>query len=329
MALSLLPFRLTGSSEDRRRGTRPRVLLVTGASSGIGRAVAVRAAARGDHLVLLARDEGSLKETADECDRAGASSTTVLPTDVGDDAQVALAVRRTLDRHGRIDAVAHLAGVVAYGRTEEVPPEVFDGVIRTNLLGSVNVARHVLKVMRAQQEGALVLTGSVIGHLGVPSMSPYVVSKWGVRALARQLQLENRDHPGVAISYVAPGGVLTPIYEQAANYTGRLGRPPWPVDEPEKVARVVLDRLDHPRNRTQVGVANDVMRFGFSALPGLYDVLVGPLFRVMAQDLTRHEEPTTGNVLESRPDKNQLHGDQPGPFRAISRNLLAAARGDA
>jgi NAD(P)-dependent dehydrogenase (short-subunit alcohol dehydrogenase family) len=304
----------------------PRVILVTGASSGIGRAAARQAASRGDHLVLAARDERTLKETAAECDAAGAASTLVVPMDVGDDDAVASCVRQVLDRHGRLDGVAHSAGVVAYGRIEDVPPEVFEGVLRTNLLGSVNIARHVVPVFRRQGRGALVLVGSIVGHLGVPGMSPYVISKWGVRALARQLQLENRDESEVSVSLVSPGGVLTPIYEQAANYSGWAGRPPPPVDSPEKVAKVVLDRIDHPRNRTQVGLANNVMRLGFTVMPGVYDLLVGPLYRLAANDLTRSIPPVAGNVLRSLPDGNKVLGDQAGAVMGLGRNVLAAVR---
>jgi NAD(P)-dependent dehydrogenase (short-subunit alcohol dehydrogenase family) len=299
---------------------------VTGASSGIGRAAAHQAAARGDHLVLAARDEVTLKETAVECEAAGAASTLVVPTDVGDDVAVAACVRQVLDRHGRLDGVAHCAGVVAYGRVEDVPPEIFDGVLRTNLVGSVNVARHVLPVLRQQGHGGLVLVGSVVGHLGVPGMSPYVVSKWGVRALARQLQLENRDENDVSVSLVSPGGVLTPIYEQAANYSGWAGRPPPPVDSAEKVAKVVLERLDRPRKRTQVGAANNLMRFGFAVVPGLYDVLVAPLFRYGATDLTRPQPPVPGNVLAPVPELHRVVGHQVGALSGIGRNVVTRAR---
>lgn len=304
----------------------PRVVLVTGASSGIGRAVATGAAALGDHVVLLARDEGSLKEAAADCDDAGAASTLVVPCDVGDDHQVAAAVHTALERHGRLDGVAHCAGVVAYGRAEDVPPEVFDGVVRTNLTGSVNVARHVVRQLRTQGQGVLVLAGSVIGHIAAPGMTPYVVSKWGVRGLARQLQIENRDLAEVHISYVAPGGVLTPIYEQAANYNGWEGRPPPPVDRPEKVARAILGLLDDPRHRVQVGRGNGVIRFAFSFLPGVYDVLVGPIFRVVATDLTKPTGPDPGNVLEPQPELNRPLGAQPPAVVGVVRNVATRLR---
>jgi short-subunit dehydrogenase len=207
-----------------------------------------------------------------------------------------------------------------------MPAEVFDGVIRTNLTGSVNVARHTLRVLREQESGSLILFGSVIGHIAAPSMTPYAVSKWGVRALAHQLQLENRDLPDVHIGYVAPGGVDTPIYEQAANYTGWAGKAPPPVDSPEKVARETLALLDRPRKRLQVGLANDLMRFGFSAVPWVFDTIVGPAFQLAAQDRSQPLPPTSGNVLESRPAHNDLRGGQRGAPVRIARQVLIGAR---
>lgn len=304
-----------------------RVVVVTGASSGIGRATAERAAGQGDHVVLVARGRSSLEVVAQECRSRGAASVLVVPTDVGDDAAVAACFAQVLEQHPVVDAVVHSAGVVAYGRTEQIPADVFDGVLRTNLVGSVNIARHAVPVLRRQRAGTLVLIGSVIGHIAVPSMSPYVLSKWGVRALARQLKVENQDLKDVHIAYVSPGGVDTPIYEQAATYDGYLGRPPPPVAGPDKVARIALRRLDHPRARTQVNVSNDLIRFGFSALPGVFDLLVGPLFRLVAMDGTTRVAATTGNVLASVDEGNQPRGGQGNPLVGIVRNASALARG--
>ena len=141
----------THSTSGRRRS---RVVLVTGASSGIGEAVCLAAAARGDHVVLLARGRGALERVAERCDGLGAASTLVVPADVGDDAAVSAAVSAAVARHGRLDVVVSCAGVVAYGSLAEVPADVFDGVITTNVLGPVNLARHVLPVLREQDAGA-------------------------------------------------------------------------------------------------------------------------------------------------------------------------------
>lgn len=274
----------------------PRIVLVTGASSGIGRAVAHAASARGDVVALLGRGRSSLEATSVECRDRGATETRVLVADVGDDDAVATSIAAVVDTFGRLDLVADCAGVVAYGRFEDVPVDVFDGVIRTNLTGSANVARHALPVLRRQGSGSLVIVGSVIGHAIVPQMGAYTVSKWGLRALAHQLQVENRDLPGVHIGYVAPGSVDTPIYDQAANYAGWNGQPPPPVVSPESLARVVLKAAERRHARVQYPVTNHAIRLGFTAVPRVYDAIVGPLVDLLALDHSRPVTPTAGNV---------------------------------
>ena len=304
-----------------------KVALVTGATSGIGRATALAAAQRGDDLVLVARSADTLEEVANECRLQGAGSASVHVLDVADDDAVARLVEEALVRHDRIDTVVHAAGVVAYGRIEQVPAEVFDGVLRTNLLGSATIARHVVPVLREQREGSLVLVGSVIGHITVPGMAAYAVSKHGVRALAAHLRLENRDMPGVRIAYAAPGGVDTPIYQQAASYAGFVGRPPPPVFSPELTARQLLRRAERPWLPAQLNPANDVIRLGHAALPWVYDRLVGPLFGVIATDLTRPTPPTTGNVLGPEPARNDLRGTAGPTVAGVLANLRRRARG--
>ncbi len=303
-----------------------RVVLVTGASSGIGEAIARQTAARGDHVVLLARGPEALARVAEDCTRLGAASTLVTCADVGDDGEVAAAVAAVVARHGRIDVVVSCAGVVAYGRITDVPVEVFDQVITTNLLGPVNLARHVLPVLREQDAGSVVLVGSVIGHIAVPDMAAYVISKWGVRALVRQLRVDNRDRRGVRIGYVAPGGVDTPIYRQAATYGDSVGRPPFPVASPERIARRVLEVADGSARSGQAGISNDVIRLGFTTLPWVYDRLVGPLFSVVAQDLVAPVVHGPGNVLASRQEHNALRGHQGSALIGIGANLVAVAR---
>jgi NAD(P)-dependent dehydrogenase (short-subunit alcohol dehydrogenase family) len=301
----------------------PTVLLVTGASSGIGRATALRAAADGDHLALAARGLSALEEAAAECREAGAASVLVVPTDMGDDESVRACVARVLEEHGRVDAAVNAAGVVAYGRTEDVPADVFEGVLRTNLIGSVNLARHLIPVLRRQGDGTLLLVGSLLGHVTIPTMSPYVLSKWGVRALARQLALENRDLPGVRIRYVAPGGVDTPIYDQAANYAGYAGRPPPPAASSDRLAAQVLRRLGCLRRPEQLSVLNHTMIIGFQLVPRVYDALIGAVFPLGATDLTQPVSEGPGNVLESRPEGNRTDGQHGSSVVGLVLNVRA------
>lgn len=284
-----------------------RVIVVAGASSGIGRATALACARRRDDLVLVARAETPLRDVAAECARLGAR-TLVVPADVSDEDAVRRVLASALETYGRVDGWVHSAAVMAYGRVEDVPAEVFDRVVTTDLLGVVNVARVLLPRLRRQHGGGtLVVIGSLLGTTVAPLMGAYVTSKWGVQGLVRVLRLETRDAREVHVCSVSPAGVDTPIYLQAANYTGKAGRPPPPVDSPERVARAVLRSLDHPRRERVVGPTSRVIRLAFTLLPGAYDLAVGPLlqFAALSRDDVRA---TAGNVLAPAPDGDALHG---------------------
>jgi NAD(P)-dependent dehydrogenase (short-subunit alcohol dehydrogenase family) len=282
------------------------VVLVTGASSGIGRATALQLARPGARLVLASRSAQALAEVERDCARQGAT-VLVVPTDVSDPAAVEALFAAGVDSFGRVDAVVHSAAVVAYGRLEDVPDEVFDHALDVNFLGTVRVARTALRLFRTQGGGRLVLVGSLLGKIATPYMSSYVAGKWGVHGLVRTLQIEARQTPGIGISLVSPGGVDTPVYAQAGSYTGRIGRPPPPVDPPEKVARAVVRAIARPRRETSVGLANGLTVTGFRFLPGIFDVLVTPLMSWGGQSRQR-VAPHPGNVLEPHPEGEAVHG---------------------
>jgi NAD(P)-dependent dehydrogenase (short-subunit alcohol dehydrogenase family) len=283
-------------------------VLITGASSGIGRATAHLFAQRGASLVLLARGREALEETAAEVRTAGAADVVVCPADVLDEDALRRAVEGTVARTGRLDVVVHAAQVVAYGKLEEVPKEVFERVVDTALHGTGNLARTVLPVFRRQGAGHLVVVSSLLASVTTPFMGSYTTAKWGQLAMIRTLQQETRDVPGIHVSAVAPGGVNTPIYSQAGSYIGLKGRPPIPIYSPERVARSVVARLDRPRRLVQSGFANPVVILGFRLFPAVYDLLVGPLLRVFALADDDRTPPTEGNVFESRPAGNATKG---------------------
>jgi NAD(P)-dependent dehydrogenase (short-subunit alcohol dehydrogenase family) len=282
-------------------------VLITGASSGIGRATAQGLAGRGARLVLVARGPQALAEAADEARAAGAAEVLVCPADVLDEDALAHAVRTAVDRFGRLDLVVHSAAVMAYGRIEELPRATFEAVVDTSLHGTANLARVVLPVFRRQRAGQLVVVNSLLGNVAAPLMGSYVTAKWGQLGLVRTLQQEVRDEPGIAISVVQPGGVDTPIYVQGATWMGSTGRPPPPAYSPYRVARKVLSLVDRPRRVVQAGMFNPVVTAGFRLLPGVYDALVGPLMQRLA--IAKDDvPPTDGNVFESRPEGNATEG---------------------
>jgi len=259
------------------------VVVVTGASSGIGRAVALLAATERHHVVLVARSTEKLEKVAAACAENGCASVLIAPTDIGDDAAVAETVAEVLEEYGRIDAVLHCAGIVTYGRTEETSEADFASVVQTNLLGSATVARHVVPVLRRQEEGDLVLVGSLLGHIAVPDMTPYVVSKWGVRALARQLKIENGDLPDVRISHVAPGSVDTPIYDNALDSAGMVNTAPPPTISPERAARSILGQVGSTQAESQTAWLNYALIGAFRVAPAVWDRAVGPLFNLVSR----------------------------------------------
>jgi NAD(P)-dependent dehydrogenase (short-subunit alcohol dehydrogenase family) len=286
---------------------RPQVVLVTGASSGIGRATAIQLAGRGARLILVARGRESLEEAAAEARAAGAEAALVRPADVTDEFAVQAAVDEAVAEFGRVDVVVHAAQVMAYGRIEDVPRKVYEQVVDVALHGTAVVARVVLPLFRKQRAGHLVVVNSLLGNIATPLLGSYVAAKWGQLGLVRVLQQETRDEPGISVSAVQPGGVDTPIYVQAASWTGSTGRPPPPVYSPQRVARTVLSTLDRPRRIVQAGFFNPLITAGFRLVPGVFDALVGPLLQRMAiadDDVP----PTEGNVFESRPAGNATEG---------------------
>lgn len=283
-----------------------RTVLITGASSGIGRAAALQLAEEGWNLVLLARSRDTLEDVRDACEALGGRAL-VTVADVGDPDSLSDAFEAARERFGALDGVVHSAAALAYGRFEDVPAEVFDAAISTTLTGTANVAREALRAFSATGGGSLVVVGSLLGKISTPFMSSYVTAKWGVHGLVRTLQIEARSTPGVDISLVWPGGVDTPVYLQAGTYLERHGRPPPPVDSPEKVARAVVRALDHPRREVSVGLANHLVVTGFRVFPAVFDVIVTPLMR--AGGLSREEvENSPGNVLAPVPEGEAVHG---------------------
>jgi NAD(P)-dependent dehydrogenase (short-subunit alcohol dehydrogenase family) len=285
----------------------PETVLITGGSSGIGRATALELAGRGARLVLVARGREPLEEAAAECRAAGATDVLVCPADVLDEDAVRAAVDTAVDRFGRLDGVVHAAQVMAYGRIEDVPREVYERTVDTALHGTATVARVVLPLFRRQGAGHLAVVNSVMGNIAAPLMGSYVAAKWGQLGLVRTLQQEIRDEPGISISAVQPGGVDTPIYFQGATWAGSTGRPPPPVYSPQRVARAVVSTLDRPRRVVQAGLFNPLITAGFRLLPGVYDYLVGPLLQRMAV-ADDEVPPTEGNVFESQPEGNATEG---------------------
>ncbi|MFL6080974.1 MAG: SDR family NAD(P)-dependent oxidoreductase [Ornithinibacter sp.] len=307
---------------------QPTGVVITGASSGIGRATALRLAGEGLHVVLTGRAPDVLKLLAEECVDVGGTAS-VEELDVRDAEAVHRVIGEAAEEFGRGLAVVHSAAVVAYGNVEEVPSEVMTEVVNTNVFGTLAVCRAAMDAFRRTGGGHLVVVGSLLGEIAAPYMGGYVLSKWAVHGLVRTLQIEARQRDGVEISLVAPGGIDTPIYQQAATVLGRHGSPPPPVLQAEDVARRVWWVLRHPRRQTNVGPANLVVIAGFRLFPAVYDALVTPLMRTFGLDAWRGLPPTPGNVdlpVHPAPGRDSLTAQPPQEDEMTEHDTMSRPR---
>ena len=185
-----------------------RIAIVTGAGSGIGRAVAQRLAADGATLVIGDRNVEGVEQTArDIGERA-----TAVSLDVADEASSRAIVERALSLHGKLDIVCNIAGVLDFGRFADLDANRWDRVISVNLTGVYNMCRAAMPHL-IETKGNIVNMASAAGLVGVPYNAAYTASKHGVVGLTRSLALEFSKE-GVRVNAVCPGGVKTPMLEQ-------------------------------------------------------------------------------------------------------------------
>ncbi|MDB5847071.1 MAG: short-chain dehydrogenase/reductase [Rhodoferax sp.] len=243
-----------------------RVVVITGASSGIGRATALAFAADGAQLVLAARNREALDAVAQDCAHEGAR-TFVLPTDVTDADAVQALADAALRHFGRIDVWINNVGVGAVGRFEDTPMASHRRVVEANLLGHMNGALAVLPHFRQQEHGVLINMISAGGWVAAPYAGAYTASKFGLRGWSESLRAELVDVPGVHVCEVYPAFVDTPGLSHGANYSGRQLRPPPPLSDPRRVAAALVHLARHPQA---------VLAIGAPALPGRLAHAVAP-----------------------------------------------------
>ena len=260
------------------------VVVITGASSGIGLVTAREAARRGAKLVLVARGEDALRQLADEINSAGGEAIYVV-ADVGREADVRRVAEQALARFGRIDTWVNNAGVSIYGRILDTPFEDMRRLYETNFWGVVYGSVVAAEVLR-QRGGALINVGSTVSDRAIPLQGVYSSSKHAVKGFtdALRMELEEEGAP-VSVTLVKPAAIDTPYTKHAKNFLEKEPAVPPPVYAPEVVAEAILHCAETPERDVFAGGGGKAFSVMEKYMPRLGDkVMEHYIFDAQQQD---------------------------------------------
>lgn len=227
-------------------------VVLTGASSGIGRATALAFASQGAALLLASRNAEALQDVAAACEAAG-GDVLVVPTDVTDPDAVKALAEAAIERFGRVDVWVNNVGVGAVGLFDKTPMEAHRRVIEANLLGHMHGAHAIVAHFKSRGRGTLINMISLGGWIAAPYAAAYTASKFALRGFSQSLRAELSDLPDVHVCEVFPTFVDTPGMSHGANYSGHQVCPPPPVVDPRRVAEALVGLAARPRARTYIG----------------------------------------------------------------------------
>jgi len=253
---------------------RDQVVVLMGASSGIGRDAALRFAERGAKVVVSARGEEGLRSLVEEIRGKGGEAVYVV-ADTTDFEQVRAVADRAAEEYGRLDTWIHLAGVVLYATFEQTTPEEFARVVDINLMGQAYGAMAALPHIKREGRGALIHVSSVEAKRAFPFHSAYAASKHGIDGFVETLRVELM-HEGwpISVTQVMPGTINTPLFDKGRSKIGvkPVGMPP--IYEPETVTNVLLHAAEHPERDLIAGGAAAALALNQRLSPRLLDAVL-------------------------------------------------------
>jgi short-subunit dehydrogenase len=234
------------------------VVVITGASSGIGLTTARMAAARGARVVLASRNEDALRDAVDEITGAGGHATFVT-ADVSDADAAERIARTALDQFGAIDTWVNNAGVSIYGKMSDVPLADMRRLFDVNFWGVVQGSQEAVSHLR-DRGGAIINVGSVTSDLAIPLQGIYSASKHAVKGFTDALRLEiEKDRLPISVTLIKPASIDTMFIDHARSYMGAKPTLPSPVYPPQEVAQAILTAAQKPMRDVVVGGSGRVM----------------------------------------------------------------------
>lgn len=291
-----------------RKPLREQVIVITGASSGIGLATARMAAGAGARVVLAARSGDVLARVQAEIEAAGGRAAHVV-ADVGHRAEVQAVADAAIARFGGFDTWVNVAGLTIYGALRDVSDEDHARLLQTNLWGTVFGSLIAVEHLR-RRGGTLVNVGSVASDLAFPFQGMYVASKHAVKGFTDALRMELlQDGAPVSVTLVKPTSIDTPLPQRARNYMDREPMLPPPVYPPEEVAKAILHAAVHPRRDIVAGGGGKLMMEAKQLAPGAFDQLA-PAITAFQRRSDPPRDPQ--GALHAPRGAGEVRGSQPG-----------------
>jgi NAD(P)-dependent dehydrogenase (short-subunit alcohol dehydrogenase family) len=303
-----------------------KVVVITGASSGIGRATALKLSRQGHTVVAAARRLQALEELVESCRQLGGKAPMAYALDVANQDEVDRMATTVKEKYGRIDVWVSNASVALFGHFEDIPMEDFRRVMDVNVYGNVHSARAAARIFRQQGFGNMILISSTVGVTGQPFSTPYSISKAAIRNLGFCLEQEFSDMEDVHFCVVRPSSIDTPLFNTAANYMGKVLKAPEPLLPAEAVADKIADLMKNPKPDTHVGALANLSALGKALAPQSFDKKYRDLI-LQKHFKNEYCAPTKGNLYKPDPNYAAVSGgwlDKDAVKAAKVKKMIAA-----